>query len=217
MSLSISPAVTLDDESIEGFGRELDAIQNEIKASLGDHDRRYIKRVIAIQRSLAVAGRLAIYASLPLLPTGLPFLAVIGAGTVTLGIAKILENMEIGHNVIHGQWDWMNDPEIHSSTWEWDMAGTSEHWKHSHNFIHHTYTNSVGKDRDVGYGLLRVTRDYRWQPKNLAQPAIYALLALLFEYGIAFHDIDVSSVKKGKKTKAQAKEQLRAVGRKIRR
>ncbi|NIB33044.1 hypothetical protein HBB16_17035 [Pseudonocardia sp. MCCB 268] len=27
-----------------------------------------------------------------------------------LSIAKILENMEIGHNVMHGQWDWMRDP-----------------------------------------------------------------------------------------------------------
>ena len=81
--------------------------------------------------------------------------------------------------------------------------------------VHHTWTNIVGKDRDVGYGLLRITRDYRWKPKNLAQPAIYALLALLFEYGIAFHDIDVSSVKKGRKTKAQAKKQLREMFGKI--
>ena len=42
------------------------------------------------------------------------------AGTATLRVAKILENMEIGHNVLHGQWDWMRDPEIHSTTWEWD-------------------------------------------------------------------------------------------------
>ena len=32
------------------------------------------------------------------------------AGTSMLSLAKILENMEIGHNVMHGQWDWMNDP-----------------------------------------------------------------------------------------------------------
>ena len=44
-------------------------------------------------------------------------------GTASLAFAKSVENMEIGHNVSHGQWDWMNDPEIHSSTWEWDMVG----------------------------------------------------------------------------------------------
>ena len=30
-------------------------------------------------------------------------------------MSKILENMEIGHNVMHGQWDWMNDPVINST------------------------------------------------------------------------------------------------------
>ncbi|NKT56045.1 hypothetical protein GS896_25925 [Rhodococcus hoagii] len=39
------------------------------------------------------------------------------AGTAMLSLAKIIENMELGHNVTHGQWDWMNDPEIHSTTW----------------------------------------------------------------------------------------------------
>ena len=31
-------------------------------------------------------------------------------GTTALSLAKILDNMEIGHNVLHGQWDWMRDP-----------------------------------------------------------------------------------------------------------
>ena len=193
---------------VESIGKELDDLRREIEVSRGEDDATYIRNVIRLQRGLAAAGRVTLFASL--------FPPAWLAGTTLLSLAKIIENMEIGHNVIHGQWDWMNDPEIHSSTWEWDMVGTSEDWKHSHNFIHHTFTNIVGKDRDVGYGLLRVTRDYRWQPKNLAQPVIYALLATLFEYGIALHDIDVSSVKKGKKTKAAAKEQLGKVGRKIR-
>ena len=199
----------LTSADVESLGRELDELRQDIEQSRGEADATYIRNVIRLQRGLAAAGRVTLFASL--------FPPAWLAGTTLLSLAKIIENMEIGHNVIHGQWDWMNDPEIHSSTWEWDMVGTSEDWKHSHNFIHHTFTNIVGKDRDVGYGLLRVTRDYRWQPKNLAQPAIYALLALLFEYGIAFHDIDVSSVKKGKKTKAAAMEQLGKVGRKVRR
>jgi len=36
-------------------------------------------------------------------------------GTAMLATAKIIENMELGHNITHGQWDWMNDPEIHST------------------------------------------------------------------------------------------------------
>ena len=199
----------LSPEDVERLAAELDALRAEIEQSRGESDAAYIRRTIKLQRSLAAAGRITLFASM--------FPPAWLAGTAFLSLAKIIENMEIGHNVIHGQWDWMNDPEIHSSTWEWDMACPSEQWKHSHNYIHHKYTNIVGKDRDVGYGLLRVTRDYRWQPKNLAQPAIWALLATFFEYGIAFHDIDVSSVKKGRKTKERAKEQLGQMGRKIRR
>jgi len=50
----------------------------------------------------------------------------LGARTTALAVAKSIENMELGHNICHGQWDWMKDPEIHSSTWEWDMAGVSQ-------------------------------------------------------------------------------------------
>ena len=198
----------LTSDQVESLGRELDEVRKDIENSRGAADEAYIRKVIKFQRGLSVAARATLFAS--------AFPPAWFAGTAMLSLSKIIENMEIGHNVIHGQWDWMNDPEIHSSTWEWDLAATSESWKHSHNVVHHTWTNIVGKDRDVGYGLLRVTRDYKWQPKNLAQPAVYALLALLFEYGIAFHDVDVSAVKKGRKTKARAKEQLGEMGRKIR-
>ncbi len=77
-----------------------------------------------------------------------------------------------GHNIIHGQWDWMNDPEIHSTEWEWDTTSPSEHWKKSHNFIHHKYTNVVGLDDDIGYGIMRLTRDQRWEKWMIGNPII---------------------------------------------
>ncbi|MGO8993037.1 MAG: fatty acid desaturase family protein [Polyangiaceae bacterium] len=206
--------IHLDDDALECFGRELDAIQDEIKASLGDRDRRYIKRVIAIQRSLALAGRLTIYASLPLLPTGLPFFAVIGAGTVALALSKILENMEIGHNIIHGQWDWMNDPAIRSATWEWDNVCPADQWKHSHNVVHHTWTNVLGKDRDVGYDILRISEKQPWRPAYLFQPFYAALLALLFEWGVAMHDIDLGALRSGRSKLADVRALLQGIARK---
>ncbi len=206
--------IVMNPETRDRFGAEIDAVQRDINASLGDRDRRYIKRMIAIQRGLAVAGRLTIYASLPLLPTGLPFLAVIGLGSFTLGIAKILENMEIGHNIIHGQWDWMNDPSINSSTWEWDNVCPADQWKHSHNVVHHTWTNVMGRDRDVGYEILRVNPTQPWHPAALGQPVYNALLALLFQWGVAVHDIDIGGMKSGKTTWEQERVKLRGVARK---
>ncbi len=146
----------LTDADIESLGVELDAIRQDFEDARGERDSRYIHRTIAAQRALEAAGRVMLAAS--------SRRSAWWAGTVTLGVAKIVENMEIGHNVMHGQWDWMNDPEIHSSTWEWDMSGASKHWRYTHNFMHHKYTNILGMDDDVGYGMLRVTRDQRWKP-----------------------------------------------------
>ncbi|MGH8458029.1 MAG: acyl-CoA desaturase, partial [Nevskiales bacterium] len=60
--------VSLSDAQIEEFGRELDAIRDEVFDSRGERDRAYILKVIKTQRSLAVIGRFIIYGGLFLLP-----------------------------------------------------------------------------------------------------------------------------------------------------
>lgn len=127
----------------------------------------------------------------------------------TLGVAKIIENMEIGHNVMHGQWDWMNDPEIHSSTWEWDMSGSSKHWRYTHNFVHHKYTNILGMDDDVGYGMLRVTRDQRWKRYNIFNVVWNTILAIGFEWGVALQHLEIGKIFKGRADREAAKTRLR--------
>src|SRR3712207_7586075 len=129
--------------------------------------------------------------------------------------------MEIGHNILHGQWDWMRDPKIHSTTWEWDMASPAEQWKHSHNELHHTYTNVVGKDNDLGYGIMRVDEDQPWQPFHLGQPLWSFINACFFEYGIAAYDLELAGTIAKKRTgdpefRARAKAVLRKIGRQVR-
>ena len=137
-------------------------------------------------------------------------------GTATLSVAKILENMEIGHNVLHGQWDWMNDPVINSSAWDWDTASTAEAWKHSHNYVHHTYTNIRGKDRDLGYEIMRIDPHQPWHPVYLFQPLYNLALMAFFEWGVAFHDLDVDAIRSGEKSKAELWKELKGIGRKAR-
>jgi len=132
-------------------------------------------------------------------------------GTGSLSLAKILENMEIGHNVLHGQWDWMNDPYINSSTWDWDTASTAEAWKHSHNYVHHTYTNIRGKDKDLGYEIMRIDPHQKWHPVYLAQPFYNLLLMAFFEWGVAVHDLDFDAIRSGEKSKAQIKRELKGI------
>jgi linoleoyl-CoA desaturase len=208
MAISDINAFThLTPEQVTELGLELDALRKEVEESRGEADAAYIKRSIKIQRSLAAGGRITLFAS--------AFPPAWVAGTTMLGLAKIIENMELGHNVIHGQWDWMNDPEIHSSTWEWDTTCPSEQWKHSHNYVHHKYTNIIGKDSDVGYGILRITRDQKWHPINLGQPVYNALLATFFQYGVALHDLDLEAIRKRKKDPRTTVRQLKQIGRKV--
>lgn len=167
---------------IEALGVELDSIRLDIEQSRGEKDAAYIRRVIGFQRALDAAARLLILAR----PTRTGW----GLGTIALAVAKSIENMEIGHNVCHGQWDWMNDPEIHSTTWEWDMAGLSSQWRYSHNYRHHVFTNVLGMDEDLGYGVMRVTRDQPWRPTHLIQPLTNLFLAATFEWGIALGGLD---------------------------
>jgi fatty acid desaturase len=198
-----SPLARLTDEQIEELGKEFDAIHDEVFDELGDRDRRYITSMIEMQRRLVVMGRILLLAS-----RYRPFWV---AGTASLSMAKILENMEIGHNVMHGQWDWMNDPQINSTTWDWDTASTAEAWKHSHNYVHHTYTNIRGKDKDLGYEIMRIDPHQKWHPVYLLQPFYNLLLAALFEWGVALHDLDFDAIRSGDKSKKALRRQAKGI------
>ena len=204
-----SPLARLTDEQIEAIGREFDAIHDEVYADLGERDARYIRSTIALHRRLVLAARATLLLSRRR-PAWL-------AGTAMLSLAKILENMELGHNIMHGQWDWMNDPDINSQSWDWDTASPADAWKHSHNFEHHTFTNIRGKDRDLGYDIMRIDPHQKWHPVYVLQPLYNLVLMGFFEWGVAFHDMNPDAIRAGEKSKAQALAELKAIGLKARR
>lgn len=203
-----NPIAHLSPEDIEAIGRELDAIRDEVMSSRGADDAKYIRQTIKLQRWLELSSRGVLLFS--------GFWPAFLVGTAGLTVAKILENTEIGHNILHGQWDWMRDPKIHSSTWEWDFASPAEQWKKSHNVGHHTYTNVVGMDDDLGYTILRVDPAQKWELKHLAQPITNFFTALIFEYGIAAYDLDVQGYQEGRKDKKEFRADLVKVITKIR-
>jgi NADPH-dependent stearoyl-CoA 9-desaturase len=196
---------TLTPEQLEAFGAEMDAIRQRIVDELGEEDATYIRNVVKAQRALEVAGRAMFY-----LPPAWP-LAV-----AALSVSKILDNMEIGHNVMHGQYDWMGDPGLNSRMYEWDNVCPSEQWKYSHNYIHHTYTNILGKDRDIGYGVLRMDEDQKWRPYYLGNPVYATLLMIFFEWGVLMHDLEVDRIVAGERTWADTKHLHKGMIRKVR-
>ncbi len=200
---------TLSVEELNQFAAELDAVRANTVADLGDKDARYIRNIVKAVRYTEVAGRGLLFAGV--------FPPAWIAGTALLGMSKILENMELGHNVMHGQYDWMRDPHLNGKTYEWDIVGTSDNWRKTHNFKHHTYTNVRGMDDDIGYGLLRLFPEQRWKPFYMAQPLIAIIFAVLFQWGVAIQDLELGKVAAGTKSKEQLKEEWKPVGKKIKR
>jgi len=198
--------ITLTEEQVDELGRELDAIRQRIVDDLGAADRDYIYKVIKAQRALEVGGRASLF--LGFLP---PFWL---GGVAALSLSKILDNMEIGHNVMHGQYDWMRDPAVNSKMFEWDNVCPADQWRHSHNYMHHTFTNVLGKDRDIGYGVLRMEDAQKWNPYYLGNPIYAFLLMMLFEWGVMAHDLEVENIIAGRRTWAETRELRRGQHRK---
>jgi len=199
--------VTLTKDQIDELGRELDELKLRVINDLGQEDLDYIYNVIKAQRALEIGGRASLY--LGFLP---PFWLL---GTAALGLSKILDNMEIGHNVMHGQYDWTRDPALNSKRFEWDTACPSDQWRHSHNYMHHTFTNIIDKDRDIGYGILRMDESQKWNPYYLANPVWAFMLMTLFQYGVALHDLETENVISGKRKMSENKELLAGIRRKV--
>lgn len=199
----------LSREEVAAFGAELDALRARIVAELGEPDARYIRRIRDTVRYSEFIGRGLLFAGL--------FPPAWLAGSITLGVSKILENMELGHNVIHGQYDWMNDPEFNSARYEWDNVCASSAWRKTHNHIHHTYTNIIGRDDDIGYGVLRIFPEQPWHPVNLLQPLYATVMAVLFQYGVGIQDSKIDRVLAGKLSLRAAWPDLKIFARKIRR
>lgn len=195
----------LTPEQFETFGAELDAIRERAVADLGERDATYIRDIIKMQRKLEVGGRALLF-----LPPAWP------VGTVMLGLSKILDNMEIGHNVMHGQYDWMGDPALRGQNFEWDSACPSNQWRHSHNYMHHTYTNIVDMDRDIGYGVLRMSEDQKWSPYYLGNPLYAFLLMVFFQYGVALHELETERIRTGEIKLRDKKDMLREMWAKVR-
>ncbi|MCA9573856.1 MAG: acyl-CoA desaturase [Sandaracinaceae bacterium] len=192
---------------VEAFGAELDQLRAEVMATVGEREATYIRRVHACVRYTEIGGRTLLFAG------WLPPAFVLGTGL--LSVSKIVDNMELGHNVMHGQYNFLNDPEYRGDTFEWDTACPGDAWRHSHNYLHHNFTNILGKDRDLGYGVLRLTEHEAWEPRHRFQLLYAGALATFFQWGVAMHDLELDRVRKGERSRAEMRAELGPVLRKM--
>lgn len=172
----------LNAEQTAEFGRRVEQIRLDVMQSIGEKDAEYIYKIRNFVRYSEIGSR-----GMLMIAGWLPPVWLLGTGL--LGLSKIVENMELGHNVMHGQFDWLNDPSLNGANYDWDTISTGDDWKHTHNYIHHTYTNIVGKDHDVGYGLLRVSESQPWEPRFLFNVPIAMQLMLFFEWYVGLQNL----------------------------
>ncbi len=198
----------LTEHELNSLAIEVERIRADVMKDIGEKDARYIRRVVKAVRFTEILGRgLLFFGFFP--PTWL-------LGTALLSLSKVLENMELGHNVIHGQYDWMKDPSLNGKTYEWDIAGTAANWRKTHNYRHHTYTNVKDLDDDIGYGVIRLFPEQKWSAKNLFQPIYSVVFAILFQWGIAIQELRLGKVFRGGVPWSELKPNLIAVLRKVR-
>lgn len=185
MALKVSMAsksAHLTPEQIEEFGRRVEQIRQDVMQSLGEQDAKYIYKVRNFVRYTEIASR-----GMLMFGGWIPPVWLLGTGL--LGISKIVENMELGHNVMHGQFDWLNEPSLNGNIYDWDTIASGDDWRETHNYVHHTYTNIVGKDHDVGYGILRVSDQQKWEPRHLFNIPLALQLMFFFEWYVGVQNL----------------------------
>lgn len=208
---SLSKSKHLSPEQTEAFGRRVEEIRQQVMQDLGQQDAEYIYKIRNFVRYSEISSR-----AMLMFAGWLPPVWLLGTGL--LGVSKIVENMELGHNVMHGQFDWLNDPSLNGASYDWDTTSSGDDWKHTHNFIHHTYTNIVGKDHDVGYGLLRVSASQPWEPRFLFNIPLAIQLMLFFEWYVGMQNLNIEDALTYKtKTWAQVWEDSSKFRKKVRR
>lgn len=162
----------------EAFASELDAIHQEVQSKLGDDDVAYIKKVERVAHLSEILGRFLIHFSLD------PF--TWSAGVFSLALHNQLHATEIGHSALHGSWDGLAGAELfYSATFKWKSPVDEESWKREHNILHHQYTNIIGRDPDLSYGLLRASEKMSWAPYHLIQLTQLVWTAPIFLWAIA--------------------------------
>ena len=182
VSFTNSKSKHLNPEQIAEFGRRVEEIRREMMENIGEQDAKYIYKIRNFVRYSEIASR-----GMLMFGGWIPPVWVVGTGL--LGISKIVENMELGHNVMHGQFDWLNDPSLNGANYDWDTMSSGDDWKYTHNYMHHTYTNIVGKDHDVGYGLLRVSESQKWEPRFLLNIPLAIQLMVFFEWYVGMQNL----------------------------
>jgi linoleoyl-CoA desaturase len=177
-----------EEERYRRFGEELDALKRRVLERVGEEDVAYVRNLNRFSRAMEIVGRTLIHFSIE----PISFFAGVGA----LWVHKQLQTAEIGHTALHGAYDRLPGAEMFGSkTFRWDAPMDEEAWRYAHNVRHHGNTNVAGKDPDIHFGLIRLTEQTPWSPRQRFQLAmVIAIVFPNFAFFIASHACGLNDV-----------------------
>lgn len=166
-------------------------IKAKYRNDLGEKDVRYIKKIRRNSRIFEVIGRTLVhFLPGPLALIGVPFLF----------LHRNLEAIEIGHNVLHGQYDCFDEiPQFHAKNFRWKAPVDETSWRQEHNAVHHVHTNVYEKDPDLNHGFLRVNSQVPHTKLHYFQVPIYLFLF----YPIMLYNFNAQNLGKVDKFRAR--------------
>ena len=151
----------LDEAQLAAFAGEISAVGERTRSLLGnEEDERYLRRLKWSNFGFEAFGRGLIHFSFEPITYAL--------GVILLSIHFNLE-VTFAHNCGHGAF---NRLKTKKGLEKYNTKDYSAHklpasfngWKFSHNTLHHSNPNIVGKDPDIGYEVFRVT-ELQGKPK----------------------------------------------------
>jgi fatty acid desaturase len=168
-----APDATAQQARYDLIEAEFEDIKRRFRAKLGQEDVNYIKGLRRKSRGFEALGRGLLWVSFE----PVTFLG----GVFFLWLHRNLEAIEIGHNVLHGQYDYFPEiPQFHAHNFKWKAPVDEEGWRREHNGLHHVHTNVYEKDPDLNHGILRMNEETPWNSRHRYQVPIYLLMAYPF-------------------------------------
>jgi fatty acid desaturase len=153
-------------ERYNQISQSIEQIKAYYRSQLGQKDIDYIKGIRNKSRIFELIGRSLIWFGYDPISFSL--------GILFLFLHRNLESIELGHNILHGQYDYFPEiPEFHSRNFKWKSPIDEEGWRREHNNMHHVFTNVYAQDPDLTHGILRVNNRLPWNKFHLFQFPLY--------------------------------------------
>ena len=171
------------------FVAQVDAIGAKYFATVGKKDLTDIRIKSAISKASMLSGRGLIH--LGAVTGSIPVVAV---GALLFGFHQFMESETLGHDIMHGIYDKLAPPQsrLTSSRFHQPLAFHERGWQIMHN-THHANCGVIGRDPDIGYGILRLNTSVPWTMGHLGMFLFFLITFPFFAIHLSVYSTGVAA------------------------